>query len=194
MSEQERTTSKVLGALKFAEAFHSLLQFDMRISTLHPAGGQYDCFSICDANHALVMLNYAGSSASGSGIMVENGWREIEISPQAMAEKFARGVELEATRYEIDRAISSKQIAIYDFFIQSIEADIASDWDLIWGYIDSPDFVDENLPSHFLFPTHWKNLESLSPRMYGWQANVLILTKNREIFAVANQANGEILN
>jgi hypothetical protein len=194
MSEQKRTTSKVLGALKFAEAFHSLLQFDMRISTLHPGGGQYDCFSICDANHALVMLNYAGFSASGSGINVDDGWREIEISPQAIAEKFARGVELEGTRYENDREITAKQIAIYQFFIESIESDLAAEWDLIWGYVDSPEMVEENLPSDFLFPTHWKNLESLSPGMYGWQANVLILTKNREIIAVANQANGEILN
>ena len=197
MEDFGRSTAKVLSALRFAKEYFTLVNSNLRISTLHPGGGQYDCFSICDENSPLVMINYNGTSIAGSGIDFQDAWRMIQADPGAMAKRFCDALQKSDMEQELRRAPDSRASAqlvhIVDKFIEKIGAELDQNWNLDWGYLDSPYEVDQNLSQAILVPESWKEIPSLSPDMYGWQANVLVLTKNRKIVAVANQATGEIL-
>jgi hypothetical protein len=114
-----------------------------------------------------------------------------------MAKRFSDALQKSDLEQELRRAPDSRASAhlvhIVDKFIETITAEPDQTWNLDWGYLDSPYDVDPNLSQAILVPESWKEIPSLSPGMYGWPANVLVLTKNRKIVAVANQATGEIL-
>ncbi len=194
MQNAGRTTEKVLGALRFAKEFHEILRFDLRIATLHPGGGTYDCFAICDSQQSLAQFNYVGNSGVTLNFHIDDAWDQISASPRATAEEFARQLTLSGYQGREDEHATRTQIEIYENFIQRIEADPTESWNLIWGYFDSTYGVEPNLPSGLLLPASWKELEALSAHLYSWEANVLLLTRNEEIVAIANQANGEILS
>lgn len=194
MQNAGRTTDKVLGALRFAKEFHEIVRIDLRIETLHPGGGQYDCFAICDSQDPLVQFNYLGNSGVTLNFHIDDAWDQLSASPRATAEEFARQLTLSGYQGREDESATRFHIAIYENFIQRIEADPRERWNLIWGFFDSMDGVGPNLPSGLLLPGSWKELPALSPQFYTWESNVLLLTRNEEIVAIANQANGEILS